>query len=152
MVDFNTANGLEARHYFKYNAQNLPIEEYEYASETAKKFKKTLTNYDAEGNVIEIKQYSENGVLIYEGRFDKYGNHLADVAYNEDGSLHDKITAEYRYDSKGNEIEETLHYTDGAAATSISKYEYDAHNNWIRKTVFEDGQATRVIERDITYY
>lgn len=151
-IDFNTVTGVETRFYYKYNEKGLPIEEYEYTGENTKKFKKKLTNYDADGNVIELKQYSENGILLYEGRFDKYGNHLADVAYNEDGSLHDKITAEYKYDSRGNEIEEALHYTDGSGAISIGKYEYDQKNNWIRKTVFEDGEATRLIEREITYY
>jgi len=144
-ISFNTADGKETRRYFKYNEKNKPIEEDEYGAENTKKFKKTINNYDSQGNVIEIKQYAENGVQIYEGRFDKYGNHLADIAYNEDGSLHDKITAEYKYDSRGNETEEALHYTDGSGTTSISTYEYDRENNWIRKTVFEDGEATRVI-------
>ena len=152
VLDFNTIDGSEIRHYFKYNEMGKPIEENEYAGENTKKYKRTINNYDEQGNLIEIKQYNENGVQIYEGRFDRYGNHLADIAYNEDGSLHDKITAEYRYDSKGNEIEETLHYTDGSGATSISKYEYDGQNNWVKKTVFEDGEATRLIEREITYY
>lgn len=152
MIEYNTQTGKEARHYYKYDEQNRPIEDDEYASETTKKYKKILTSYDAEGNITGTKQYNENGVLIYEGRFDKYNNHLADVAYNEDGSLHDKITAEYKYDAKGNEIEETLHYTDGSGNISVSRYEYDQQNNWVRKTVFEDGEASRMIERDIKYY
>jgi hypothetical protein len=152
VLDFNTIDGTEVRHYFKYSDMGKPIEEDEYGAENSTKFKRTLNFYDEAGNIIEIKQYSENGVQIYEGRFDRYGNHLADIAYNEDGSLHDKITAEYRYDTKGNEIEEALHYTDGTGATSISKYQYDAMNNWVKKTVFEEGEATRLIEREITYY
>jgi len=152
MTEYNTADGSEVRHYYKYNAAGKCTEEYEYATATAKKYKKTLNFYDQQNNLIEIKQYAENGVQLYEGRFDSYGNHLADIAYNPDGSLHDQITAEYKYDSRGNEIEEMLHYTDGASAASISKYEYDMANNWIKKTVFEDGEATRLIEREIEYY
>jgi nuclear transport factor 2 (NTF2) superfamily protein len=116
-------------------------------------YSKILTEYDSEGNVVGLKQYNEAGKMIYQGKMDKYGNHLADVGYNPDGSIHDKITAQYKYDEFGNEIEELLYFTENSPAVkSTYKYVYDMDGNWIRKTVWEDGAPVRITEREIDYF
>lgn len=151
--EWNGNGSFSVKHTYRYNAMNKVVEDREYKEDGVDKYSKILTDYDAEGNVIEIKQYGENGKMMYMGKMDKYGNHLADVGYNPDGSVHDKITAEYRYDEYGNEIEEVLNYSDGSPLVkSTYKYEYDMDLNWAKKTVWEDGDPVRVTEREIEYY
>jgi hypothetical protein len=142
-----------SRKTYRYNDMGLVIEEREYKQDGVEKFSKITTDYDAEGNVIEVKQYGENGKIMYMGKMDKYGNHLADIGYNPDGSIHDRITADYKYDEYGNEIEEILNYGDGSPLVKSSyKYVYDMDLNWSKKTVWEDGDPVRVTEREIDYY
>jgi hypothetical protein len=141
------------RHTYQYNAMGKVIEDREYKQDGVEKYSKITTEYDSEGNVTGVKQYAENGKILYAGKMDKYGNHLSDIGYNPDGSVHDKITADYKYDEYGNEIEELLNYGDGSApARSTYKYVYDMDLNWIKKTVWEDGKPVRVTEREIDYY
>jgi hypothetical protein len=63
------------------------------------------------------------------------------------------VTAEYKYDSYGNEIEELLRLAERVPPIkSVYKYDYDYMGNWIKKTVFEDGEPVRTTERDLQYY
>ncbi len=149
-----TGNGsFSVRHTYIYNDMRRVVEEREYKEDGSDKYSKILTEYDNEGNVVGLKQYSEKGIIMYLGKMDKYGNHLADIGYNPDGSIHDKITAEYKYDEYGNEMEELLNFGGSAGVIrSTYKYVYDMDLNWIKKTVWEDGDPVRVTEREIDYY
>jgi hypothetical protein len=90
---------------------------------------------------------------MYYGKFDRFGNHLADIAYNADGAIREKVIASYKYDEFDNEIEEILQLSEKMPAMkSTTKYEYDYSGNWIRKTVYEDGEPVRIAEREIEYY
>jgi hypothetical protein len=153
VVDYNGNGSFNSRHTYVYNQWGKPIEEREYKTDGSEKCTKILNNYDNKDNLIEIKQYDENGKLLYLGKFDQYHNHLADITYNLDGSIREKVTAEYKYDAYGNELEELLKLAERVPAIkSIYKYEYDYMGNWIKKTVFEDGEAVRMSERELVYY
>jgi hypothetical protein len=152
-LEFKGNGSFSIRHTYLYNAMGLPVEEREYLVDGVEVYSKILTDYDAEGNVIELKQYNDKGRMIYQGKLDKYGNHLSDIGYNPDGTIHDKITAQYKYDEFGNETEELLYFSQGAyGVKSTYKYVYDMDGNWSKKTVWEDGEPIRIAERDIDYY
>jgi hypothetical protein len=152
-LEFNGNGSFSIRHTYLYNSMRLVIEEREYLVDASDVYSKILTTYDAEGNMIELKQYNDKGKMIYYGKLDKYGNHLSDIGYNPDGSIHDKITAQYKYDEFGNELEEYLYFSQGGyAVKSTYKYVYDMDGNWVKKTVWEDGEPVRIAERDIDYY
>lgn len=152
-IDFNGSGNFNARHTYGYNDWGNVIEEREYKEDGSDRHTKILREFDNQDHVIELRQFDENGKLIYLGKFDKYDNHLADITYGPDGSVREKVTAEYKYDAYGNETEELLKLAERVPATkSVYKYEYDYMGNWIKKTVFEDGDPVRMTERDLVYY
>ncbi len=153
MTEFDGSGNFVSKHTYFYNDYNWVIEEREYLTDGVEKYTRIVTDYDNLGNVSELHQYDENGKLIYYGKFDKFKNHLADITYAPDGRIREKITAQYKYDSYGNELEELLQLSEKSPVIkSIYKYEYDVEGNWIRKTVFEDGEAVRIAERDLEYF
>lgn len=153
IVEYNGNGSFALKHTYLYDQAGRRIEEREYKTDLSDVYSRILTEYDNEGNVVGLKQYNEAGKMIYQGKMDKYGNHLADIGYNPDGSVHDKITAQYKYDEFGNEIEELLYFTENSPSVkSTYKYVYDMDGNWIRKTVWEDGAPVRITEREIDYF
>lgn len=152
-IDFNGSGSFNARHTYAYNQWHNVIDEREYKIDGADRHTKILKEWDNQDNLIELKQYDEDGKLVYVGKFDKYGNHLADITYGPDGHIREKVTAEYKYDAYGNETEELLKLAERVPAIkSVYKYEYDYMGNWIKKTVYEDGDPVRLTERDLEYY
>lgn len=152
-IDFNGTGSFNARHTYAYNPWHNVIDEREYKIDGSERHTKILREWDNQDNLTELKQYDEDGKLLYMGRFDKYGNHLADITYAPDGSVRERVTAEYKYDAYGNEIEEVLKLAERAPALkSVYKYEYDYMGNWIKKTVYEDGDPVRLTERELTYF
>ena len=70
------------------------------------------------------------------------------------GDLINKNT--YKYDSKGNKIEENGYYSDGSVLSKTAyKYEYDSKDNWIKKTNFkiknEVEKPYEITERVLEY-
>jgi hypothetical protein len=151
-VDYKGSGGFDKRYTYKYNVGGKPIEERIYKSESDDKFEKIINSYDSSGNLKELWQYDENDVLTYHGRLDRYGNHLADITYNPNGTVRQKIAAEYKYDDHDNELEEISTYIDGSKMKTNSYYTYDKWGNWKRKVVVEDDSVGRIIEREIDYY
>ena len=71
--------------------------------------------------------------------------------YNSDGSLRSKDT--YKYDEKGNKIEENMYNSDGSLRSKYTyKYEFDKQGNWIKKIEFKDGIPEYILERQYEYY
>ena len=72
--------------------------------------------------------------------------------YNaDDGSLIESIT--YKYDDKGNEIENSKFNADGYLKMKFNyKFNYDKNNNWINKIIVLDGIPYNITEREIVYY
>ncbi len=152
-TSFDGSGAFEYRRTYVYNQWGNPIEEREYKTDGSDKHTKILREYDKDDNVTRIRQYDENGRMVYQGRFDAHGNHLADITYNANGTVREKVTADYEYDSFGNETLEMLKLSERSPAIkSVYKYDYDYEGNWIKKTVFEDGEAVRIAEREIEYY
>ena len=59
----------------------------------------------------------------------------------------------YKYDEKGNMIEQNRYNADGSVNSKITyKYEFDTSGNWITLTVIENDKPTELTERVIKYY
>ena len=66
-------------------------------------------------------------------------------------SLYSKQT--YKYDVKGNMIEENSCNADGSLSDKYTyKCEFDAMGNWIKQTLITDGKPKQLTERVIEYY
>jgi len=84
-------------------------------------------------------------------KYDEKGNMIEENKYNADGSLKSKDT--YKYDEKGNRIEVICNNADGILYYKFTfKYEFDATDNWIKKTFTADGKPKDLTERVIEYY
>jgi hypothetical protein len=138
---------------------------------------KTLYKYDDSGNLFEKSIYKSDGSLVSKNiyKYDLKGKLVEDDTYNSNGSLHCTNTFKYddngnksedksvgkfffqkhtiKYDQYGNQIEINSGYQEvGIDATSAYKYEFDNHNNWIKKIEFYNNTTKHIIEREIEYY
>lgn len=118
--------------------------------------------YDAQGHIIEEELYQNTGALltkhIYE--YDDKGRRIKKSYYYK-GKLNSTET--YRFDDQGVEIEGNFNLaaTDGKTSTvdSYSYYQFDAKDNWIKRTTtttFKSLGSITVYKinyyRKITYY
>jgi hypothetical protein len=84
-------------------------------------------------------------------KYDEKGNKIEENIYNDDGSLAFKKT--YKYDEKGNKIESNKYNADGSLSPKYTiTYKYDIMGNWIKQTTIKDGKPTQLSERVIEYY
>lgn len=110
---------------------------------------------------IQTLLYRSNGVLLSREVFSYNGDTVESTTYYGSGKATSRTIAEY--DKDGNLIEKSRPDPDGAYATSVYRYKYDAfdaHGNWTRATVTgkagqyrggqKDFQQTEI--RTITYY
>jgi len=58
----------------------------------------------------------------------------------------------YKFDDKGNGIEEYYYRPDGTSTKTTFKYEFDSKNNWIKKIMYINEKPVLVNERIIEYY
>lgn len=96
---------------FKYNLQDVLIEEDEYDSD-GNFFEKTKYLYDEKNNVIAIEWFNS------EGKF--------------------KSKYIYKYDENGNEIERWYHYHTEKPFL-VNRFQYDAHNRLIEFRKYVEG-------------
>lgn len=116
-------------------------------------------NYDIEGKKITRYEYVSDGDLKTKQKF-KYlpnGNLSKSYLYYPDGTLIRDVS----YDEMGNiTIEKVYDSYDGKLDYQVTynyKFEYDNHNNWVKKTEIrkwsdDDRSSTSVKERIIEYY
>ncbi len=64
-----------------------------------------------------------------------------------------RIVKKTGIDNLGNEFSNDVwKLRDGYPEIKTYKYEYDSHNNWIKKSFYKNGILHLIIEREITYY
>ena len=78
-------------------------------------------------------------------KYDSRGNKIEEADYNSDGSLDDKTI--YKYDLRGNKIEEAKYNSDGPLDRKYT-YKYDSRGNMIERT---DGEGRDGIELIVVY-
>jgi len=149
---------LVAKRYSEYNKQNNLVKETSYVNDTIQHTSRYI--YDAKGNMIEDFTYDKKGMRLrsFSYRYDSARNKIVDSTFlphaecvgNAFGDLYERNT--YKYDSLGNVIlKETCFY--GVSPYSAIKtqyeykYKYDAHGNWIEKTVFKSDKYSVMKER-----
>lgn len=131
---------------------------------TQKIYHNYINNYDDTGNIIEVKEYDENGKIAnvelikytnnengnetqsfyywlgneYTGatikRYDKNGNNIEISSYHKEGSLSSKILK--KFDEFGNCIEFTQYLGDGAIKRKRA-YKYDKNKNMIESNSWD---------------
>ena len=96
---------------------------------------KCVYEYDTYGNITSAKCFTADGELngTVENEVDKKGRLVKKVISQDNG---DKNTVTYKYDAKGNVIEESSEY-DGR--TESITYEYDNKNNLVKSTFGSDN-------------
>lgn len=153
ITDFDKSGGFKARFTYAYDTRGNQVEEREYDSENAARYKKIVTKYDADNNVIEVTRYNEKGKVNYHCRLDKWGNHTLDITYKPDGSILEKISQKYVYDSHNCETENDRFNAKGKLAMKTRNiYSYDENGNWIMKIVYENDKPKRITERRFDYF
>lgn len=81
---------------------------------------------------------------------DEDGKCIEDISYTPDGEVEIRYT--YKYDEKGNVIEQTCYYLGNIDEKKTYSYIYDEKGNWVTKTKFEKGKPKYIIERSYSYY
>jgi hypothetical protein len=171
-------SSLESRWIYKYDENRFLTEIKEYKPD-GKLSTSTILRYDENNNVFEKIWYSRllNRTSRYEYKYDKEGNEIECTSYRQNGDLFGKDV--YTYDKKRNKITE-IHYSDGdyieynhtykydkfnnitekqyktmnGLTDNIMtyKYEFDSHNNWVKKLYYENGDIFSITKRTIEYY
>jgi hypothetical protein len=106
--------------------------------------------------VISKQEGPSGGIYVL---FNEEGNTIEHNIYGLDGSLDWKYT--YKYDDKGNKIEENRHYPDGPGGKTTYKYdykgnmieenEYTASEKWWSKNTYKYDNEGNIIESG-SYY
>jgi YD repeat-containing protein len=163
---------------FKNDNKGNIIESLQYAAYTDSLVSKSVYKYDDKGNEIEAYEYTSTDSLTDKiiRKYDDKGNNIEMYNYNVDNKLNSKIITGYdengqrieriEYDADSNMISKTIYkynekgfYTDVCvydANNSLKSkktyiYKYDSVGNWIEEIVYDDGVATKIIERQIDY-
>jgi len=172
---YNSYGKLEDRQTYKYDYKGNQIETSKYNSKG--RFQgKTTFKYNKNGKWIEVKAYDAQGILIfnsdisgyesdksnnksngsyerlYNFKYDDRGNIIEENIVNtDDESINGKII--YRFDDMGNMVEANSYNLDGNLGSKKTfNYDYDKTGNWIKQIKVEDGIPKYIIEREIVYF
>ena len=120
----------------------------------------TSERYDERGRLVESRTASAKGEIVEHSLYFYDGNDRVvridslDAAGKPDG-----FTTLSR-DEDGRVVRQVVHFGDGRSQTTISRYEFDRHGNWIKE--FDSGddpdhaeqgiQPRDILFRSITYY
>lgn len=135
-------NKLEERKFDKTNKLTSQIKnEYNEMGEIKKS---TVLHFDE----------SEKSTYKTISVFDEKGNIVEQVEHKFDIRIESKWT--YKYDKSGNVAEESCAClktnNEESKLNYTIHYEFDAHNNWIKKVKYYDDDNVFIIERTIQYF
>jgi hypothetical protein len=104
---------------------------------TRRIFVSTESN-DTLKNELELEIYNNNGFV----KEDKYTNYL-----------YPKRSQTITYNYKNSELDRSLKFNsyDSLVSTSTYKYKVDRFNNWVEKSIFENGTISYLKKRKIEY-
>ena len=174
------------KHTYKFDEKGNMIEEI-----TSKAYgnlnSKFTYKYDVKGNEIEVNTYVTDGTnkaraceninwrmkeklgdnrfinnlaycsyidvknfikFKYSYKYDEKGNMIEQNSYNDDGSLCFKTKS--KYDEKGNKIELIIYYTDGSLCCETT-YKYDEKGNKIEQIIYYHENGNQSIETTYEY-
>ena len=149
---YNAKGKLSEKHYATYEKDVLCqlLTFSEFAN------KKILYKFDIHRNPIEMMVYDSRTKVFLEKitqKFDENKNLIEKKSWDEKNTL--KSSDCYKYDEKGNVLEQLLFDADmDFHGIYFYVYQYDRNNNWTSQTLYEgaEKQAEIRIERIIEYY
>ncbi len=122
---------------------------------------RTMTErYDERGRVAELRVASAKGEFVERTLYFYDGNgRLVRIDSLDAAGKPDGFTT-FSRDPDGHIVRQVVHFGDGRSQTTVSRYEFDRHGNWVKE--FDSGddpdhleQAMRprdILFRRITYY
>lgn len=150
-IVYNHNAKISDKYIYEYSNSGYLVEEKWYNPNDELSTKNTF-KYDSQGNNIKLNIYDGYGNLSYEHlrKFDKKGN----LKEFTDKNIKKKQTDKWsrKHDDRNNVIEENYVDPNGFKSKTTYEFEFDSKNNWIKKTVFLDGDQGYVDERVIKYY
>ncbi|MFL5765718.1 MAG: hypothetical protein ACJ77K_17360 [Bacteroidia bacterium] len=116
---------------------------------------KTRSYYNAKNQLICLDGYGENGAFWnrQKNTYDLKGRCIKEEYYTTDTTkIEHSMT--YTYNDQGSVIKKEYYSPPLKIPSKIFTYEYvyDKQGNWIRRTDYENGKATAIIERELMYY
>lgn len=109
---------------------------------------KSLFFYDKKGNKVEEKAYKPDGKLWYNkySVFDNNGKIIAEKLFKGDSLVNKWV---YKYDTKGNKIDEERYLSDEQHLSIRVTYQYDEKGNKIEETMYnrEGGLIVKWISK-----
>lgn len=147
------AHGMIFDMIYRYDSKNRLTEQIQVLPDKSI-FAKTVFTYDLRGNKKSETDFNGAGGQLNKKIWTYYRNGIVKThnEYRSDNTPYGRFDG--KYDSHGNLIS-AGYYESGSSGvlTQFRKYEYvyDASGNWIRKTVFVNGNADIVVKRVIAY-
>lgn len=144
---------LSSKSIWKNNAMGKPIEFIQYTPIDVLKSKSYLT-YDESGFQTESKSNNGNGGFNSWIKHEKndHGHSIKNTHLNEDGSILKVENYVWEYDSEGKIISANGSPWDTDVLLDEFDYEYDSHENWIKKTTSYKGKPLCIQLREINYF
>lgn len=125
----------------------------------------TVKNYTPRGNLTSITKYDKNfsNNKLYESRYSESQWYTWEYKYDIKGQMVTASTIQknrrgiikYRYNEYGDKVSEigrSLNLKHLSKYETIILYEYDEHDNWIKKTSITNKEKIETVTREITYY
>lgn len=106
--------------------------------------------YDEDGNRSEWSDYNVDGIADYKHKFDKDGNELEFIAFEDNGDI--SVWVSYEYNSYGDPICKIFYEVDGTEDFRIIyeyEKEYDEEDRLIKETAYEDGDIMYIKEYEV---
>ena len=132
----------------KYNGNTLKEEVHSNEGQLEK-----LIKYNDVGNLSEIIFYDWDGEIKdrHETHYNKQGQKSLEKSYL--GAKQLESEKGYTYDNKGNIVEEYwVDHQSNRKGKNSTIYTYDKKGNWIKAIFFEEGNASSIQEREISYF
>ena len=141
---YNPDGTLDAKSVFIYDEKGILIEEDSYNPDGSSGFTNTY-KYDRRGNITSIKLYDTYGSLFVRtaSDYDNNNNETEEINYTQilENDRHKDIVLNkttWRYDDKGNMIEERYYERD-TTMTRHTFYKYDENGNKVEQSKWESG-------------
>ena len=131
----------------KYDEKGNIIETI-YSDENGNVVTKSYYKYNDNGNRIEHIYNSINAEPLYRRfvfEYDKKGNKVRDIVFNEKGEKIDQ--ARYKYNRYNDMVKKKSDDT-----VLKYRYKYDDNKNWIEKITISENKPLMISERTIEYY
>ncbi len=149
---FNGVDSLIARSVYKYDSKGMMTEMSNFNSSDSLTLN-LICEYDGMNNLSKIMESDANKNITSRttNKYDGRGNVIEKCDYNSDNVLTAKTVYSYNENDFCSEIY-CYNALDSLERKIGYQYKYDLKGNWIEKIDFLNGNAIKIIEREIEYY